>query len=75
MLDHADALLADGTLTLDPPNAAALQVLSTVRALDAFSDLHAHVSGHPVAAPARELFPEYPEPIPSFIPAAWLESM
>ncbi len=75
MLDHADALLADGTLTLDPPNAAALQVLCTVRALDAFSDLHAHVSGHPVAAPARELFPDYPEPVPPFIPAAWLEPL
>ena len=39
MLDRVDALLADGTLRTDPPNAAALQVLSTIRALDAFSDL------------------------------------
>jgi hypothetical protein len=30
------------------------------------------VAAHPVAAPARELFPDYPGPIPSFLPASWL---
>src|SRR5205823_5257050 len=34
MLDHADQLLQDGVLVTDPPNAAALQVLSSVRALE-----------------------------------------
>jgi glutathione S-transferase len=72
MLDRADALLADGTLTIDPPNAATLQVLCTVRSLDTFSDLHEHVSSHPSAAAARQLFPDYPEPSPSFLPPDWL---
>jgi glutathione S-transferase len=68
MLDRVDALLDDGTLALDPPNAAAFQVLCTVRALDAFSDFHELVGAHPAAAAARRLFPRYPEPIPRFLP-------
>ena len=71
-LDHADALLADGTLQVEPPNAAGLQVLCTVRALDCFSDLHPIVSKHPSAAAAERLFPDYPGPIPAFIPPEWL---
>jgi hypothetical protein len=30
LLDHVDRLLGDGTLTLDPPNAAALQIMASV---------------------------------------------
>lgn len=72
MLERADALLAEGTLTTAPANAAALQVLSTIRALDAFADLHDTVAPHPSATAARAMFPDYPEPIPPFIPAGWL---
>jgi hypothetical protein len=71
-LERADALLADGTLTTDPPNAAALQILSTVRSLDAFADLHDTVSEHPSAAAAREVFPDAFEPVPHFLPREWL---
>jgi glutathione S-transferase len=65
-LDRVDALLADGVLTPDAPTAGTLQVLCCVRALDAFADLHEQVAAHPCAAPARELFPDYPE-IPAFL--------
>jgi glutathione S-transferase len=74
-LDRADALLADGTLATDPPNAAALQVLCSVRALDAFGDLHEHVRTHASAAAARRLFPDYPEPIPPFLPPDLLAAL
>ena len=67
MLARVDALLADGVLTPAAPDAATLQVLCSVRALDAFADLHDQVAAHPCAAPARELFPDYPE-IPAFLP-------
>src|SRR5947209_10840400 len=33
LLDHVDELLGDGTLTLDPPNAAALQIMASVNLL------------------------------------------
>ena len=54
-------------LTPAAPDAATLQVLCSVRALDGFADLHDQVAAHPCAAPARELFPDYPE-IPAFLP-------
>jgi glutathione S-transferase len=75
LLDHADALLAEGVLSTAPPNAATLQVLSSVRALDALADLHDHLSPHPCAAAARELFPDYPGSAPPFLPPDWLGAL
>jgi len=71
MLDHAGSLLADGTLTTDPPNAATLQILASVRAIDSFADLQPLLAGRPSRAAALELFPDYPGPVPPFIPSAW----
>lgn len=75
MLEHADDLLEGGTLSTDPPTAATLQVLSSVRALDAFTDLHQAVAAHPSAAVARELLPDYPEPVPPFLPREWVATL
>jgi glutathione S-transferase len=72
MLEHVDQLLDDGTLTLDPPNAATLQILVTVRLLGGFEDLQDHVQAHRCAAPAFELFPRYPAKLPRFIDQEWL---
>jgi glutathione S-transferase len=71
-LDRADALLADGTLAIDPPNAAALQVLASVSLLMAMDDLHDYIAARPSGAAARELFPDYPGPIPRCLPDEWL---
>jgi glutathione S-transferase len=73
MLERTDRLLADGTLTLDPPNAASLQILATVRLLDAFADLHDLVGAHACAGPARELFADYPARLPPVLDPQWLE--
>jgi glutathione S-transferase len=73
LLDRADRLLADGTLPTAPPNAATLQVLASVRLLDSFSDLHPYVGERPSALAAQELFPDYPGPLPAFLPPAWLD--
>jgi glutathione S-transferase len=75
MLDRVDRLLADGTVTLDPPNAATLQILTTVRLLDAFEDLHDHVAAHACAAPARQLFDDYPARLPRCLEPEWLEPL
>ncbi len=75
MLDRADALLADGTLAVNPPNAATLQILSSVRALDSFTDLQPQLSGRPSTLAAHELFPDYPGPVPPFIPRDWLDEL
>jgi glutathione S-transferase len=74
LLDRADSLLADGTLATEPPNAATLQVLSCVRSLDGFTDLAPLVGNRPSAEAARELFPAFSDPIPSFLPREWLPS-
>ena len=75
MLDRADELLADGTLALEPPNAATLQVLATVQALHAFEDLRPVVRAHACAEPAQRLFGEYPAELPRFLDPAWLEPL
>ncbi len=72
-LDRVDHLLEDGTLTLDPPNAATLQILATVRLWAAFEDLTELVHAHACAAPAMELFPRYPVELPPFLKQEWLE--
>jgi|SRR5579884_826149 len=73
LLDRADRLLADGTLALDPPNAATLQVMVTVNLLGRFADLAELVAAHACAGPARELFPHYRGELPPFLDREWLE--
>jgi glutathione S-transferase len=74
LLDHADALIADGTLTTDPPNAAALQILATIRTLGVFSDLHDLLEGRPSLSASRSigLSPAELPTVPPFLPAEWL---
>ena len=73
MLERVDRLLADGTLSVDPPNAATLQVLSTVRVLHSFEDLRELVGSHACAAPALDLFDRYPTQLPKLLDPVWLE--
>jgi glutathione S-transferase len=72
LLDHADKLLADGTLTLDPPNAATLQIMATINLLGRFGDFAELVAAHRCAAPARELYPHFSAALPPFIDPDWL---
>ena len=74
LLDHADALIVDGTLTTDPPNAASLQILATIRTLGVFSDLHELLEGRPSLSASRSigLSPAELPTVPPFLPAEWL---
>ena len=47
LLSHADALIADGTIGADEPNAADFQIATTVRVLLAYDDLRPVVSDRP----------------------------
>jgi glutathione S-transferase len=73
LLERVDGLLDDGTLTLEPPNAAALQILASVNVLGRFADLAELVASHACAEPARELFPHYRGELPPFLDPEWLE--
>jgi hypothetical protein len=70
-----DRLLDDGTLTLDPPNAATLQIMASVSLLGRMGDLAELVAAHRCAEPARELFPDYRAGLPPFLDPEWLEPL
>ncbi len=70
LLDHADALVADGVIAGEQPNAADYQVLSGVRVLLEFEDLSDITEGRPSAAAARRLFPDWEGPAPRGLPPA-----
>jgi glutathione S-transferase len=73
LLDHVDALIADGTIGAThssgapKPNAADFQILASVGVLRAFADVEHLVHGRPCEAAARRLYPDWP-PIPSGLP-------
>jgi glutathione S-transferase len=65
-IDHVDALIADGVLGGDPfPNAADLQIGSSLRLLLAFGDLGRYAEGRPAAGHARRAIPRFPGRIPA----------
>jgi glutathione S-transferase len=73
LLDRVDWLLSNGTLILDPPNAATLQIMASVSLIGRFADLAALVASHACAEPARELFAGYRAELPPFLDPGWLE--
>jgi glutathione S-transferase len=71
-LDRVDALIADGVIGGEEPNAADFQIATTARMLLAFEDLRPAVEGRPAADLAMRHLPEYPGPTPPFLPEEWL---
>ena len=72
-LDRVDALLADGTLSLEQPNAATFQIGTSIRALHLFPQLDALVAGRPCGDLARTLLPDFPQS-PASLPPEWVPS-
>ena len=70
-LDHADELVANGTLSLEQPNAATFQIGTSVRALTLFPQLEPLLAGRPCADIARSVLPEFPQ-APAELPSEWL---
>jgi glutathione S-transferase len=68
MLDHVDALLAEGVLGGDEPNAADYQIAPSVRLLLCFDDLREAMEKRPCAAYARAIVTDWPGHIPPVIP-------
>ena len=73
LLGHVDRLLDEATLTLNPPNAATLQIMASVNLMGRFADLAELVASHACAEPVRELFPRYRAELPPFLDPEWLE--
>jgi glutathione S-transferase len=79
LLDHADALRAAGTIGGASPNAADLQIASSLRLLLAHADLRPRLERRRCAQAALALLPDFPRsgpgalpPVPAALPPAWL---
>jgi hypothetical protein len=70
LLDHVDALIADGTIGGTERSAPDFQILAGVRVLLEFEDLPSLFEGRPCAPAARLLFPNWEGPLPRGLPAS-----
>ena len=68
LLDRVDELIAEGKIGGDEPNAADFQIGTTVRVFLAYEDLHERIEERLCAELARRVLPDYPGPIPAFLP-------
>ena len=75
MLDRVDALIDEGTIGGDEPNAADFQIGATTRVLMCLDDVLPAIEGRPAAAHATRHFPTYPGRIPPVFPADWLAAL
>lgn len=73
LLGRVDQWIADGVLGADEPNAADLQIATSLRLLMTFGDLRPIIEAHPAGELANRLFPDYPGDVPAgVIPAELL---
>jgi glutathione S-transferase len=79
LLDYVDARIEDGTIGGDAPNAADLQILSSLRLLIAHEDLGWRIAARPCGKAALRLIPDFPRsgddalpPVPAALPREWL---
>jgi len=72
-LDKIDAWIEDGTLGSEPPSAADLQILPSVRLLMTIGDIRPLIDGRPVAELIARTMPPLGGSVPSgTYPAGWL---
>jgi glutathione S-transferase len=72
VLDHVDALIADGTIGADELTAADFQIASSVAVLLGFTDLRDAIRGRPAAELAERIFAKPVAEMPPFLPEEWL---
>jgi glutathione S-transferase len=72
LFDHVDALIAEGTIGGDQPNAADFQIATTARVFVGFEDLAPLLEGRPTEELALRILPRYPGRIPRVLPSEWL---
>jgi glutathione S-transferase len=73
LLDKVDGWIADGLLGGEQPNAADLQIASSLRLLMTLGDLRPIIEPRPAGQLALRLFPDFPgDVVPGTIPAEYL---
>ena len=73
-IDRVDALLAEGVIGGEQPNAADFQIATSVRLLLAYDDLKPYLEGRPAAEHALRVVPDYNAAFPKVFPQDWLPS-
>jgi glutathione S-transferase len=71
-LDHIDAWIADGVLGGEQPNAADLQIGSSIRLLLTLGDIRPMIEGHACRSLTRWFTPQAGEAPAGTLPAEWL---
>jgi glutathione S-transferase len=71
-LDRIDGWIAEGLLGGDQPNAADLQIGSTIRLLQTIRDIRPRIDSHPAATLTRYFPPMVGEIPAGILPAEWL---
>jgi glutathione S-transferase len=79
LMNDVDALVEDSAIGGPVPNAADLQILTSVRLLIAHEDLRPAIAPRPCGNAALRLIPDYPRsgpdalpPVPASLPPEWL---
>jgi glutathione S-transferase len=72
LLDRVDAYIADGTIGGTEPNAADLQIATSIGLALTLDDLKPLIEPRPAAALAHRIVPNYPGRTPPIFPPAWL---
>jgi glutathione S-transferase len=76
VLDHVDALISEGVIGGEQPNAADFQIATSVRALLQLDDLRPETRGRPAADLAIRFLPEFGTAFPAgMLPADWLAAL
>jgi glutathione S-transferase len=72
---RVDALIAEGVIGGEQPNAADFQIATSVRLILGYEDLKPFVEGRPCADHARRIVRDYNVAIPTVFPAEWLRNL
>jgi glutathione S-transferase len=73
-IDRVDALLTEGVIGDDQPNAADFQIATTVNLILGFEDLRPYLEGRPAADHARRIVHDFNVALPKVFPGDWLPS-
>lgn len=72
LLDRVDTYIADGTIGGEQPNAADLQIATSIGLALTLDDLKPAIEPRPCGALAHRIVPDYPGHMPPIFPPAWL---
>jgi glutathione S-transferase len=76
LLDKVDALIDEGVIGGESPNAADLQIAGSVRLLLTLADLRDQIDARPAGRLARRLMPHYPGDVAAgTLPAEWIPAL